>query len=144
MPFPNLNGRPTEYTEDIPAQAENYLIQCKVHDVLPKRAGFAIFLGIHRDTLYEWEKKYPQLSDVLKYIDTLQEENLWNGALNGDYNAVMAKLMLTNRHGYSDRSEVKQESKIEITDISDPQKKLEMLKAKIAEHEAHLKADHSA
>lgn len=102
MPFPNLDGRPVEYTEEAITKLPLYLEECLVKQSLPKRAGFALYLGISKSTLWEWEQKFEQLSNALKILDTVQEESIIDGALYNKMNAVIAKLLLSN-HGYSDK-----------------------------------------
>ena len=102
MTFPNLDGRPSEYTEDVPQKLVPYLEWCKENKSLPKRAGFALYIGVSKQTLLTWSQKHPQLLDALKQIDIIQESQLIDGSLFNQMNAVIAKLLLTN-HGYSDK-----------------------------------------
>lgn len=47
----------------------------------PTMAGFAISIGVHRDTLQEWAKNYAEFSDVYKKAKDFQENYL---AVNGN------------------------------------------------------------
>lgn len=102
MPFPNLNGRPVEYTEDVPNKVGEYVDYCFENKELPTRAGLAVYIGISKQTLFTWEDKNKQLLDSLKKMDALQENEVWQKALKGEYNSNIAKLLLFN-HGYSDK-----------------------------------------
>lgn len=104
MPFPNLDGRPVEYTKEIPDKVVVYVDKCIKDEKLPTRAGLAVYLGISKQTLYNWEKIDKQLMDSLKRLDALQEDEVWQKALKGEYNSNIAKLLLHN-HGYSDKTQ---------------------------------------
>ena len=116
MPFPNLDGRPSKYKEDVPNKLKDYIEWCKENQSLPKRAGFALFIGISKSTLQEWEKEHEQLSVALKELDTFQEEQLVDGSLFNKMNSTIAKLLLSN-HGYSEKSEVKNEVDVRGVDF---------------------------
>jgi hypothetical protein len=118
-------GRPTEYSLEILESAKAYLDSCqdteeqqviglsakgtelykqKLKVNLPSIEGLALYLHVHKDTLYEWEKIHPEFSDVLGDIRAKQADRLINNGLSGDYNPTIAKLLLT-KHGYSDKTE---------------------------------------
>lgn len=51
---------------------------------LPSRVGFAIYLNISRDALFDYEKMCPELSNALKRIDDaqllqLQDDGMYGG-----------------------------------------------------------------
>jgi hypothetical protein len=119
-----MAGRPTEYTDELPGRVQEYIDSCqdetkqvvvgesekftsykeKVIVKLPSIEGLAAFLGISKDTVYQWEKIHPAFSDVLHTLRTQQAERLINNGLSGDYNPVIAKLLLT-KHGYAEKTE---------------------------------------
>ena len=112
-------GRPTEYTPDIVLKAQEYLNSCvdqieEYHSTrgmksdtynrlvkvrLPTKGGLAIHLGVSRETLYDWARKYPEFSDIMEALGAIQEDRLLNNGLSGDYNPTIAKVLLT-KHGY--------------------------------------------
>lgn len=118
-------GRPTKYREEMCFKVHDYLEENK--DVtfqvlvmeneekgyqkyenrtkvyLPTIEGFARYLGINKDTLYEWKDKYPLFSDSLDLILEEQQRRLINQGLDGTYNSTIAKLILSSNHGMSDR-----------------------------------------
>lgn len=120
-------GRPIEYTDKFPAKALEYLESCedkeeqivsgesekftafkqKLRVNLPTIEGLAVYLGIHKDTVYEWEKTYPEFSDVISVLRGKQSKELINKGLSGDYNPIIAKLLLM-KHGYADKQEIDQ------------------------------------
>ncbi len=112
-------GRPTEYNEEMLKKAQEYIEMCnddeiektkigrgggevveyKIKVKMPTKGGLARFLGVHRDTLYQWSKEYEQFSDIMEQLGAEQEDRLINNGLSGDYNPTIAKVLLT-KHGY--------------------------------------------
>ena len=107
-------GRPTKYLgQETLDKAEEYIQQAvdsftkgepKVVN-LPKSEGLALYLEVNHDTLYEWAKKHKEFSDILKKVNSIQAERVINQALAGNYNPLIAKLLL-GKHGYSDRTDI--------------------------------------
>lgn len=100
-------GRPTDYTPELVAKAWEYAEGgwIAAGDKVPSVAGLACEIGIHRDTCHEWAKdKNKEFSDILKAIAQIQERELVNNGLTGDFTAPITKMMLT-KHGYSDKLE---------------------------------------
>ncbi len=106
----HAGGRPIEYNEETLLKAKEYIASCK--DVeedkenkiakkvkLPSIGGLAVAVGAARSTLYEWAKKYPEFSDIMETMLSIQEERLLNNGLSGAYNPTISKVILT-KHGY--------------------------------------------
>lgn len=123
MPFPNLNGRPVEYTEDIPDKVFEYIAECEKEEVPPTKAGFGCYINVVKSTLQRWEKRYPQLKAALEKLSYYQENDVLKYSLKGEYNSTIAKLILTNNHGYSDK--VQTENTNVNVDIDDDNKPVE-------------------
>lgn len=107
-------GRPSEYDPKICDKAYNYLNITKdkvlkkgVKVKLVSIEGLAIYLSIHRDTLYDWADKFPEFSDTLDMVRIVQKERLINSGLAGEYNSTIAKLMLSHNHGMAEKTEIK-------------------------------------
>lgn len=113
-------ARPTIYNKEILDKAKKYvdvsedtseqqtigmsakgteLFKNKVIVHLPTIEGLALYLEIHKDTIYEWEKIHPEFSDVIGDLRAKQAKELINKGLSGDYNPTIAKVLLT-KHGY--------------------------------------------
>ena len=108
-------GQPTKYNKEILVKSEEYIKQCvdefksmveskdektgkkkyisrfKVN--LPKAEGLALYLEVHRDTLYEWARKHKEFSYILERINQLQADRVINEAMAGNYNSLIAKLL---------------------------------------------------
>lgn len=124
-------GRPTKYTKDITEKAEKYLSECidtteqvvtgesgkftsykeKIKVNLPTIEGLAVYLEVHRDTLYEWEKEHDDFSDIIERLRGSQIKALVNNGLSGDYNPTIAKVLLS-KHGYSEKQEIQHSGEI--------------------------------
>jgi hypothetical protein len=106
----NPVGRPTKYNPKLQAEADQYLFRLKeLGHVVPSRVGLCCYLGIDKTTSYEWEKIYPEFSNTLRAVDTMQEHLALNGGMIGDFNSTIVKLVLAN-HGYSDKQAIDHQS----------------------------------
>lgn len=117
-------GRPKELTPELLETAHTYSefpdgadIKTwepgyKKHgQVIPTIEGFAIYVGIHRDTVYAWEKENDEFSDIVEGIRSLQAQMLINKGLSGAFNASISKLLLSGKHGYIEKTETDVTSK---------------------------------
>tara|TARA_R110000868_G_scaffold407688_1_gene689373 strand:- start:560 stop:994 length:435 start_codon:yes stop_codon:yes gene_type:complete len=120
-----MTGRPIEYNEGLIEKTKQYLDLCEdeimeyhktrgdnsnsferiINVKLPSIEGLALYLGIHKDTIYDWCKKYPNFSDVIDQLRAKQAQTLINKGLSGDYNSTIAKVLLT-KHGYREGMDV--------------------------------------
>lgn len=115
----HAGGRPTIYGQSILDKAEAYLITCedelgefhKTRGInsdsyertrrvrLPTIEGLALALDINKTTIFEWDKKYPEFSNLINRLRDKQADALINNGLSGEYNPMIAKVLLT-KHGY--------------------------------------------
>lgn len=136
-------ARPVEYNEEVLTKASAYIAECVdeideyhktrgeksdsydrlVRVKLPTIEGLALYLNIDRTTVYAWEQTYPEFSHILSDLRALQADRLINAGLSGDYNPVIAKVLLT-KHGYNDKQEIDHTTKGEKIDSSDAIKDL--------------------
>lgn len=112
-------GRPSLFNQEMIDKAKVYVAQFMIPEsekdmeneveVIPSVAGLALYLGVHRSTLYEWGKQNKDFSDTLGSLQDVQEVSLLNGGLRGRFNPAISKLALAN-HGYSDKQEIDNKS----------------------------------
>lgn len=100
-------GRPKKLTPELMEEARKYLseMDISIHTLLPTIEGLAIALHISRDTVYEWEKENKDFSDIVNQLRADQGQKLIQNALLGKYNATIAKLILSGKHGYVEKTE---------------------------------------
>ena len=122
----NPGGRPTKYDPKFCEKVNEYLEQeqdewDEFHKVrglksdgfertltvhLPSREGFADFIGFSHDALSDWEVKFPMFGVALRKIDREQKRRLVENGLSGNYNPLIAKLVLAANHGMRDATDV--------------------------------------
>ena len=104
----HAGGRPTLYNPIFVDKVKEYLETTgKEQTSLPTIEGFAIYLNVSRDSLYEWAKKYPEFSDTLKEIEIRQKQQLIDDGIYGgkEVNSTIVKLLLQNNHGMKERTD---------------------------------------
>lgn len=98
-------ARPTILTDELIEKAEGYIDYRLEQKLLPTIEGLAVYLGINRDTVYDWKNKHERFSDIYEDIMATQGDQLVNKGLSGEYNSTIAKLILT-KHDYSDKQDI--------------------------------------
>lgn len=105
---PHPGGRPTKYDPkfcdkvieyfDVPPFKEVSTVfgVKRIPNILPTIAGFAHWIGVSKDTIYEWKKNYPEFSDAVQRAGANQEHMLLTNALLGIYNHKFAALVGIN------------------------------------------------
>lgn len=73
---------------------------------LPMVEKFADYLKVDKTSLYEWAKLYPEFSYALNKINEEQRRRLLENGLSGDYNPMIAKLILSANYGMKEKSDV--------------------------------------
>lgn len=104
-------GRPKVLEEQHLELALDYEANWKaLGDEVPQVAGLACHVGVSSATLYDWAQQdgpvARALSDVLARVMEAQHRTLVNGGVSNKYNHVIAKLILSSKHGYAERSQV--------------------------------------
>lgn len=118
-------GRPTAYSDEFPDMLTDYFDrepyeitggEAKAND-FPTKAGFAIMIGVDRDTLKEWAKVHPEFSAAYKKAESFQEHFLVTNGLKGLVNTAFGIFTAKNVLGWRDKSEVEHSGKIDtLTD----------------------------
>ncbi len=102
----HAGGRPTKYIPDIIYPKITAYIEStgREQTELPTVEGLAIALDVRTETLYQWSKKYPKLTDTIKKIAEKQKNQLMNDGMYGgkEINQAMAIFLLKANHGLSD------------------------------------------
>jgi hypothetical protein len=106
-------GRPTKYSKEIVAKAEEYLEKYEDHKhAIPSIVGLALVLDLHRDTIREWgnDENKTEFSAILEKINQKQQQVLISKGLTGDFNSNITKLVL-GKHGYHDKQDTQHTGK---------------------------------
>lgn len=99
----HAGGRPTKVTPRMLRKAREYVKNwAESGKVVPSIEGLALRLGLHKDTIYSHE----EFSDVIKDLQAIQGEILVNKGLEGKFNPMITKLILSSKHDYVERSKV--------------------------------------
>jgi hypothetical protein len=121
----NISGRPSEYKGEYVEKVDEYLALNQDEELqavkqwsdggnalyenrlkvkLPTIEGFALFLGVSKKSLLNWEKEHNDFLHALDKIRTEQHNRLINSGLSGSYNSTIAKLILSSNHGMSEKT----------------------------------------
>lgn len=138
-----------EYFDIEPYEEKEREVATKTGDVVtihedaandfPSLAGFAVRIGVHRDTLHEWANakdqngslKYPDFSDAYKRAKDFQENYLATNALKGLVNPAFAIFTAKNVLGWRDKQPGEEDKvvvnnnvKVEAVDLEERIKQL--------------------
>lgn len=138
------DGQPAKYKEEFVRAVDDYIAECKdgytqhansegkitkttKKVVLPTIEGFAKKLGFVTKTLYNWAKIHPEFLHALARIEEAQKERLVSEGLAGNYNFVIAKLLLSANHGLREgkditsKGQIIKSNEIAFVDFSEPE-----------------------
>ena len=135
-------GRPSEFKSEYAQKLLDYFsrppINPETNNVndFPSLAGFAISIGVHRDTLLEWSKKtdpeFAEFSGAYKRVIDFQENYLVTLGLQGKVNTAFgiftAKNVLKWRDKQPDETDVVVNNNITTLSDAEIDAKLEKLK----------------
>jgi hypothetical protein len=110
-----MAGQPTKYHKKFCEMLLKYfnVDPAKKVKEFPTLAGFAIRIGVHRDTLHEWSKVHPEFDDVYRRAKDFQERFLVNRGLKGELDTAFGIFTAKNVLGWRDR-QPGEEDKINI------------------------------
>lgn len=106
------SGRITKWNETYIDKVEDYLNDCtREQTKLASVEGYVRYVGIVKDTAYNWIKKYPEFASAIQKITDRQKEQLMEDGFYGgkEVNANMGIFLLKVNHGM-----IPNESKISI------------------------------
>jgi len=128
----HAGGRPTSYSQEMLQKTKAYILSCEEeHEVrykprlvvdgdkneivnepyihynpkIPTIEGLAYELKVNKTTIYEWENKFEEFSNVIDELRNKQASQLVNKGLSGQYNSTIAKVLLT-KHGYREGADL--------------------------------------
>lgn len=99
-PYETITRKITSKTGNVMEVTEN------VANDMPTLAGFAITIGIHRETLLNWTKDYPEFFDAYKMAKEYQENFLAVNGNRGLINPAFGIFTAKNLIGWKDKTEV--------------------------------------
>lgn len=110
-------ARPSTYKseEEFEDKMEEYKEYCEEKAEPFTMIGLASFMGVHRDTLNEYGKKFP---DTYKKGKSFAEKSLVNNALAGTYNPTISIFLLKNNHGYKDKHETEISGELNVNSMA--------------------------
>lgn len=111
MAAKNKGGRPSTYKPEYVQMLLKYLEQkptfTKTGAIkkanFPSLVGFAILVGVHRDTLHEWTKEHEEFSDAYKKARDYQENYLTELGLADKLSTPFAIFTAKNVIGWRDK-----------------------------------------
>ena len=113
-------GRPTKYKEDFPEKVRYYTDNFDTIEedtVIPTVAGLSLYLGITKQSIYDYAEQYPDFLDSVKYLQSRAEKILVSSTLNRKFAEKFATFYAINCLGYSDKREIK--ANVEISSVED-------------------------
>lgn len=100
-------GRPRTHTDEfIDKQADALKEWMRVEENIWLN-DFCLEQGLNPDLMSEWASRHARFAGAFLIAKRFQESKINKGALRNTYNSTMAKMNLTNHHGWSDKTETK-------------------------------------
>ena len=99
-------GRPAKFTtpDELELRWDEYQKDCKDNDKYMSKDGFCLYIGIYRGFYHEYGKK-EIFSNILGKIEKVCRNELVERAMKNEYNATIAKLILSANYGLSEKKE---------------------------------------
>jgi len=135
-------GRPTRYRREFAERVIDYFMRARPYRTintmfgpkeiaadLPTLAGFAMEIGVHRETLNNWASettkdgrlKHPEFFDAIKKAKTIQEDIWATNSLRKLYDRTFAIFFGKNNLDYVDRVHVAEEQAESYDDMESDQ-----------------------
>ena len=113
-------GRPTNYDKDstimrtIEYFADSVLV---AGDNIPTIDGLAVYLGVSRDTIYEWKSKHSEFSYTIKEGEAHQTRALVNLMTDKERFTAGSIFVAKNILGWSDKKDITLEHNITAFEV---------------------------
>ena len=89
---------------------------------IPTKTEFAKILGVRKKTILAWGKLNQDFGMALNRIHSEQKQKVLNKGLSGEYNPLIARLILSTNHGMKERHDNTTNDK-DLNSFSDEQSK---------------------
>lgn len=81
-------------------------VEERVASDMPTKAGFAIKIGVSRETLHDWCKQHPDFSDAFRMAELYQENYFAVNGPKGLIQPTFSKFLAVNITSWRDKQEV--------------------------------------
>lgn len=98
-------GQPTKYNEGMIDRVHEYVESREGTMELPTIEGFAVYVDVSRDVIYEWTGKHKKFFYTIKKLLTKQSSILQSGVYYNSGNVTGGIFLLKNNHGFKDKNE---------------------------------------
>lgn len=78
---------------------------------MPMIEGFSDYINVDVSTITRWEGEYPDFYLAINRIRKAQKKVLANKGVSGEYNPIIARLILSANHGMREKSDVTSDDK---------------------------------
>lgn len=92
-------GRPTDYKPEYIDVLNTYVSE---YESFPTLAGFCHLIGIHREIMWDWQRKHKDFASAINKAIEAIDGRLAEGTLKGEYNPAYAQFYARNRLGYTE------------------------------------------
>lgn len=103
----NNIGRPSKYSQEQISQFAKDLREWCKHPEHWWFKDFCLDNDLDPDYMSEWAATNEEFNGALREATHRQESKVLGGSMKGLYNSTMAKMVLTNRHNWAEKTETK-------------------------------------
>lgn len=123
-------GQPTKYKEEYAEDIIEFFLKYKRYEVdeetgkkspltPPTFSGYAVHLGVCRDTLMDWRERHPEFNKAYKAAKVIQERHIVENSMEGVAPTAFAIFMMKNNHGWTDKIEQKVDQTVTLESLVD-------------------------